>query len=173
MHFGANWCSVLTARVGSLSMISDYKCARALSWRPQVRRKDWLESMIHHVATTMLLVYSYYVNFTRVGVMVLLVHDISDIFLEAAKLCRWGARAVCHLVLEIAWDCWGWEVVPQRAAIWGNTCHTFRVAACRLEAWIWLLLWVRPKSRQHVEKLHEDPAYQCSCNLSFLTIIYL
>ncbi len=36
----------------------------------------------------MLLVYSYYVNFTRVGVMVLLVHDISDIFLEAAKLCR-------------------------------------------------------------------------------------
>lgn len=54
----------------------------------QVRRKDWLESMIHHIATTLLLVYSYYVNFTRVGVMVLLVHDMSDIFLEAAKLCR-------------------------------------------------------------------------------------
>jgi hypothetical protein len=44
--------------------------------------------MIHHIATTLLLVYSYYVNFTRVGVMVLLVHDMSDIFLEAAKLCR-------------------------------------------------------------------------------------
>jgi len=54
----------------------------------QIRRKDWLESMIHHVATTLLLVYSYYVNFTRVGVMVLLIHDMSDIFLEAAKLCR-------------------------------------------------------------------------------------
>ncbi len=55
----------------------------------QVRRKDWLESMIHHWATVGLLAYSYYVNFTRVGVMILLVHDASDIFLEAAKLARW------------------------------------------------------------------------------------
>lgn len=44
--------------------------------------------MIHHVATVFLLVYSYWVNFTRIGVMILLVHDSSDIFLEAAKLAR-------------------------------------------------------------------------------------
>lgn len=56
--------------------------------RMQVRRKDWLESMIHHIATVALLVYSYHVNFTRVGVMIILVHDSSDIFLEAAKLAR-------------------------------------------------------------------------------------
>lgn len=57
-------------------------CAR------QVRRKDWLESMVHHIATVLLLVYSYYVNFARVGTMVLITHDISDIFLELAKLLR-------------------------------------------------------------------------------------
>jgi hypothetical protein len=56
----------------------------------EVRRKDWLESMIHHIVTVGLLVYSYYVNFTRVGILIMLLHDISDIFLEAAKLCRYS-----------------------------------------------------------------------------------
>lgn len=55
----------------------------------KVRRKDWLESMIHHIATVILLAYSYWVNFTRIGVMVILLHDVGDIFLEAAKLARW------------------------------------------------------------------------------------
>lgn len=44
--------------------------------------------MVHHIATVLLLVYSYYVNFARVGTMVLITHDISDIFLELAKLLR-------------------------------------------------------------------------------------
>ncbi len=44
---------------------------------PQTRRKDWLESMIHHVVTSGLLAYSYAVNFTRVGVVVILMHDVS------------------------------------------------------------------------------------------------
>lgn len=59
-----------------------------LSLAAQTRRKDWLESLIHHIATVILLLYSYWVNFTRVGVMVLMIHDVSDIFLEAAKLAR-------------------------------------------------------------------------------------
>ncbi|EFJ44272.1 hypothetical protein VOLCADRAFT_106486 [Volvox carteri f. nagariensis] len=56
------------------------------------RRKDWLESMIHHVVTSGLLFYSYAVNFTRVGVVVILIHDVSDIFLEMAKLARYADR---------------------------------------------------------------------------------
>mmetsp|Transcript_7478 Transcript_7478/g.19933 ORF Transcript_7478/g.19933 Transcript_7478/m.19933 type:complete len:322 (+) Transcript_7478:128-1093(+) len=70
----------------------------------EVRRKDWLESMIHHIATTLLLVYSYYVNFTRVGVMTLFIHDMSDIFLEAAKLCRCAQQesiGVCMFLLFV------------------------------------------------------------------------
>ncbi len=38
--------------------------------------------MIHHIVTAGLLAYSYYVNFTRIGIMVMLLHDVSDIFLE-------------------------------------------------------------------------------------------
>jgi hypothetical protein len=64
----------------------------------QVRRKDWLESMIHHVVTVGLLAYSYYVNFTRVGILIMLLHDISDIFLEAAKLCRYQKKPATSMV---------------------------------------------------------------------------
>ncbi|KAF5831612.1 TLC domain-containing protein [Dunaliella salina] len=72
-----------------------------------VRRKDWLESMIHHIATSFLLVYSYYVNFTRIGVMTLFIHDMSDIFLEAAKLCRCaqqeGIGVIMFLIFVPTW----------------------------------------------------------------------
>eukprot|EP00955_Chlamydomonas_euryale_P041442 351978-Chlamydomonas_euryale.AAC.5 len=64
----------------------------------EVRRKDWLESMIHHVATVGLLAYSYYVNFCRIGVLIMLLHDISDIFLELAKLCRYCRRPTAATV---------------------------------------------------------------------------
>jgi hypothetical protein len=52
----------------------------------EVRRKDWAESFAHHVVTLGLQTYSWYANFTRAGVIVCLLHDVSDIFLEAAKV---------------------------------------------------------------------------------------
>ena len=58
----------------------------------ETRRKDWLESMIHHLVTFALLAYSYYVNFTRIGCMIIVLHDINDIFLELAKMCRYVNR---------------------------------------------------------------------------------
>ncbi|GLI70104.1 hypothetical protein VaNZ11_014883 [Volvox africanus] len=71
------------------------------------RRKDWHESMIHHVVTSGLLFYSYAVNFTRVGVVVILIHDVSDIFLELAKLCRYADRGdigvLAFIVFFVSW----------------------------------------------------------------------
>eukprot|EP00878_Enallax_costatus_P020493 GHUV01021669.1.p1 GENE.GHUV01021669.1~~GHUV01021669.1.p1 ORF type:complete len:247 (+),score=26.86 GHUV01021669.1:389-1129(+) len=58
----------------------------------EVRRKDWLESLVHHVVTLGLMYYSWYGNLTRPGVIIMLLHDISDIFLEAAKLARYADR---------------------------------------------------------------------------------
>jgi hypothetical protein len=58
----------------------------------ETRRKDWWESFAHHVVTLGLMSYSYYLNFTRVGLMVMLIHDVSDIFLEWAKLARYSRR---------------------------------------------------------------------------------
>lgn len=50
------------------------------------KRKDWWEMFIHHIVTMLLIFFSWIVNFARIGVVVLLCHDGSDIFLEVAKI---------------------------------------------------------------------------------------
>ena len=40
---------------------------------------------IHHMTTILLMVMSWSTNLTRVGTLVLLIHDCADIFLEVRK----------------------------------------------------------------------------------------
>lgn len=47
----------------------------------EARRKDHWQMMAHHVITIVLLVLSYFTNFTRVGCMILFLMDWCDIFL--------------------------------------------------------------------------------------------
>ncbi|XP_068176557.1 ceramide synthase 4a [Antennarius striatus] len=51
-----------------------------------VKRKDFKEQVIHHIATIILIGSSYCANFVRVGTVVMLVHDSSDFLLESAKM---------------------------------------------------------------------------------------
>jgi ceramide synthetase len=55
------------------------------------RKKDFAEMLLHHVVTVFLIAFSWIVNFDRVGTLVLLVHDVADPFLEAAKLFNYAA----------------------------------------------------------------------------------
>jgi len=48
-------------------------------------RVDAMEMIIHHVATIILLLLSYLTNHHRVGSIILLVHDVADVFLEFGK----------------------------------------------------------------------------------------
>lgn len=57
------------------------------------RRKDFWEQFGHHVVTLILIVYSYHLKILKVGCMVFLVHDINDIFMEAAKMARYAGRS--------------------------------------------------------------------------------
>jgi hypothetical protein len=50
-----------------------------------VKRKDFWQMFIHHIATISLLSFSYIVNFVRVGTLVLVVHDCGDYWLEVKK----------------------------------------------------------------------------------------
>lgn len=52
----------------------------------EVTRSDALEMILHHFITIALIVCSYLTGFTKVGSIILLIHDIADIFLETAKV---------------------------------------------------------------------------------------
>lgn len=50
------------------------------------RKKDFREMLIHHVATITLIWLSYANGLVRYGITILLIHDISDPYLELAKI---------------------------------------------------------------------------------------
>lgn len=55
-----------------------------------VKRSDFWELVLHHFITIFLLNISWTINFVRVGTLVLVSHDLSDILLEGGKLVRYG-----------------------------------------------------------------------------------
>eukprot|EP01133_Synstelium_polycarpum_P004124 gene4124-4816_t len=58
-------------------------CTIALSF--ETRRKDFYQMLTHHVATFFLVGASYWYRYQRVGLAILWIHNISDIFLYGAK----------------------------------------------------------------------------------------
>ncbi|KAK0080804.1 hypothetical protein PV325_013298 [Microctonus aethiopoides] len=72
-----------------------------------VKRKDFWQMFIHHKATIMLMAFSWVGNLTRIGSLVLVVHDSADIFLEAAKMAKYASyQKVCDGVFVIFTVLW-------------------------------------------------------------------
>lgn len=64
-----------------------------------VKRKDFTEMIIHHIATLTLLVFSWILNFVRIGSLVLVSHDIADVIMEGAKTLRYlGYTNACNVL---------------------------------------------------------------------------
>ncbi|XP_047451272.1 ceramide synthase 2 [Mugil cephalus] len=61
-----------------------------LSLTFDVKRKDFREQVIHHVATLTLLSFSWISNYIRIGTLVMAIHDSTDILLEAAKVLNYA-----------------------------------------------------------------------------------
>lgn len=64
-----------------------YSIGALLIW--ETRRKDFLIMMSHHIITSVLIGYSYLTRCYRVGIVILALHDTSDVFMEAAKVCKY------------------------------------------------------------------------------------
>lgn len=56
------------------------------------KRKDYLQQFVHHVATIILIAGSYLIAHFRYGSVIMLLHDTSDYWLEAAKLAKYARK---------------------------------------------------------------------------------
>lgn len=52
----------------------------------ETRRKDFWATMSHHIVTVLLIGFSYFLGFTKIGLVIMFLHDVCDPFLELAKL---------------------------------------------------------------------------------------
>jgi ceramide synthetase len=60
-----------------------------LSLFMDIKRKDFTEMIVHHIATITLMAMSWSANMVRVGTLVLVVHDAVDYILEFAKMMKY------------------------------------------------------------------------------------
>eukprot|EP00249_Psilotum_nudum_P018851 c26989_g1_i1 orf=488-1420(+) len=82
-----------------------YSIFALLFW--ETRRSDFGVSMSHHVATVVLIIFSYLARFARVGSVVLSLHDASDVFLELGKMTKYTGSniipSIAFILFVISW----------------------------------------------------------------------
>lgn len=66
------------------------------------KRKDFMQQFVHHIATIILICGSYVIAHMRYGSVIMLVHDASDYWLEAAKLAKYAnKKRTCDVLFVI------------------------------------------------------------------------
>jgi len=133
-----------------------------LCW--ETRRSDFYAMFIHHCATNTLIMFSYYKSCLRIGSIIMLLHDVSDVFLESAKLCKYGSRETAADLLfggfMLSWAVLRLyyfpfvivqHVVKESLQHLGNVVsyYSFSALLCTLVVlhvyWFWLILRVAVK----------------------------
>ncbi|CAH8382374.1 unnamed protein product [Eruca vesicaria subsp. sativa] len=148
----------------------------------ETRRSDFGVSMGHHIATLILIVLSYVCSFSRVGSVVLALHDASDVFLEVGKMSKYsGAERIAsfsfilfvmswiilRLIYYPFWILWStsYEVVleldkdkhPVEGPIYYYMFNTLLYCLLVLHIYWWVLMYrMLVKQIQDRGKLSED-----------------
>ena len=88
-------------------MSTGFYWAGVITHCAETRRKDFYQMLVHHLVTLALLAFSFTCNFTRIGALVLFVHDIADIPLHLTKLCVYAKfKSLTDVVFIIFTVCW-------------------------------------------------------------------
>ncbi|CAN0419907.1 unnamed protein product [Ascophyllum nodosum] len=58
--------------------------------------------LVHHLATLFLLTFSWLTSLARIGTLIMLCHDVSDVLMETAKLFNYAQKRYpwCHLAAD-------------------------------------------------------------------------
>ena len=71
------------------------------------KRKDFWQMLLHHIATIILISFSWVSNKVRVGMLVVVLHDMADVTLEIAKMCLYAnfqkASDTMYMVFAVTW----------------------------------------------------------------------
>lgn len=77
-----------------------------IKWSTTVRG-DFREMMAHHIVTNALIFFSSYYRFTRIGSMIFLIHDLSDVPIDMSKLAnfvKWKVTTIiCFVAMVLLW----------------------------------------------------------------------
>ncbi|XP_064401149.1 ceramide synthase 5-like [Halichondria panicea] len=68
-----------------------FYCSLLVSHFKDIRRKDFYQMFVHHITTLALLTFAYTVNMLQTGMLIALVHDLSDVPLELAKMLHYAS----------------------------------------------------------------------------------
>ncbi|CAL8390716.1 ceramide synthase 6 isoform X1 [Gadus morhua] len=73
-----------------------------LSQFTDMRRKDFLLMLLHHLATISLISFSYVNNMVRVGTLLMCLHDAVDVLMEAAKMANYArCQTLCNFLFAM------------------------------------------------------------------------
>ncbi|KFK44560.1 hypothetical protein AALP_AA1G272900 [Arabis alpina] len=73
----------------------------------ETRRSDFKVMIVHHIVTSFLIAFSYVFRFARIGSVILALHEISDVFLEIGKMCKYsGAEAMTSILFVLFFLSW-------------------------------------------------------------------
>uniref|UniRef100_A0A6A7G9H8 LAG1 longevity assurance n=1 Tax=Hirondellea gigas TaxID=1518452 RepID=A0A6A7G9H8_9CRUS len=82
------------------------------------RRNDFLEMTLHHLCTTFLGFIAFLLNFQHQGMMIIFLHDISDIFVYAVKAAvdtgKTSLTLTCYALMLLSWSYTRLYVYPTR-----------------------------------------------------------
>eukprot|EP01026_Neomeris_dumetosa_P075855 TRINITY_DN8078_c0_g3_i1.p2 TRINITY_DN8078_c0_g3~~TRINITY_DN8078_c0_g3_i1.p2 ORF type:complete len:314 (-),score=16.42 TRINITY_DN8078_c0_g3_i1:129-1070(-) len=101
-HYTGGWLRVLYITYFGFMTSSFWML---ITW--DVRRKDFWAFFVHHILTSAVIILSFSIKFLRGGSMMLLVHDIGDILLEASKLSKYSGleslASILFVLFTIQW----------------------------------------------------------------------